>query len=151
MHSSDLDAGSRKVLIAIAQRPDGADSTYIAQVTGYKSRTRTEYLGRLRRKGYIDGTREIRATREGVSALGTFEPLPTGADLLDHWLSKLTGGERTILDFVARSKGRFVSRSNIMADTGFAERTLTEYVGRLKRRRIVEAGRDGIRLSDELC
>lgn len=57
-------------------------------------------LGALRPAGYIDGRDPIVITNEGVNAVGSYEPLPTGSALREHWLGQLKKAEREILTVV---------------------------------------------------
>lgn len=109
-------------------------------------------MPKLAERGYIEtrGNRTA-ATEAGRSALPDHEPLPTGEDLRDCWMSKLPEGERKILTvLVQRGQGAAVSRAELMEATGYAVRSLTTYVPRLVAKNIVESSRDGVRASDTL-
>ena len=77
--NGNLPAGERVVLTAVAQYPEGAERTQLSILTGYKRSTRDRYLQFLAQKDFIEvrGDRLL-ATDACVSALGDFEPLPTG-------------------------------------------------------------------------
>ena len=57
------------------------------------------YLSKARRSGWVDGDRQsLKITRAGLEALGHWEPLPKGKDLLNHWIRKMgTGGASRML------------------------------------------------------
>jgi hypothetical protein len=44
-------------------------------------------LGKLRSMGYVTKGSPIEITAEGKEALGEYEALPTGQDLINHWMS----------------------------------------------------------------
>lgn len=105
-----LSGQGRKILTALAQhgpRPAGK----IAHLTGYSpsgafSRTMTA----LRASGYIEGTGVIAPTARGLGALGEYEPLPEGRELVEHWVDRLSTVEgKILLALVARWPGAATS------------------------------------------
>lgn len=146
-----LPEGERKILTAIAQGSDGATREQLSVVTGYKRSSRDTYLQRLGAKGFVtNGGGMLRATAEGIAALGSdFEPLPTGAALLEHWLDRLPEGERKILALVARGRGA-VSRDELSELTGYKRSSRDTYIQRLSARRLLTTDRDGVTASKEL-
>lgn len=149
---TDMPEGERAILIAAAQTTDGATREQLSILTGYKRSTRDAYIQRLRGKGYLDESGgRIHANEAGILALGAdYEPLPTGAALLDHWLAKLPAGESLVLRMVAQSYPRRVTREAISEQTGFKRSTRDAYIQRLSTRRLVVAERDGVVASKEL-
>jgi len=138
--TSDLPKGERIVLTAIAQYESrGVETDQLFVLTGYKSRSITEYISRLRSKGYINEGWPVTATSEGIAALGSsFEPLPTGDKLLEHWYSRLPAGEVKLLQYIVDAYPKGLNNSQIGELTGYAPRSVTEYISRLKARRIVD-------------
>lgn len=114
-------------------------------LTGYKRSTRDAYLQRLRGAGMIDQQGDqIVATAAGLGELGSdFEPLPTGADLREHWLRRLPEGERRVLEVVVDGHPRAVARDSITDVTGYKRSTRDAYLQRLASRRLVVAGGSG--------
>lgn len=142
----------RAILKVIVQFDD-ADRHMIHVSTGYKDRSQTTYLSRLRMAGYIEaGSSPYRATPEGIAALGDFDPLPTGADLQAYWLdgNEIGAGEKEILRLAIAAHPNCVGRAEVLSQTGKQERSLTTYLSRLRGRRLVTTGREGIRASDNL-
>jgi hypothetical protein len=136
--SADLPKGERAVLTAIAQF-DGVESDQLQVLTGYKLRSVQEYLSRLRGKGFVEqGGWPAKATRQGVAALGNFEPLPTGRALLAHWRSQLPPGELKVLDVVISHYPDGIHSEDVAGRTDYKLRSVQEYVSRLRARRLVE-------------
>lgn len=146
---SALPKGERATLIAVAQYPDGAARDQLSILTGYKRSTRDAYLQRLGEKGYIHANGNgITATQAGVDALGSaYEPLPTGAELLEWWFRRLPDGERKVLDVVAGCYPDVCDRSVIDDRTGFKRSTRDAYIQRLQARRLVVTERGGVQAS----
>jgi len=147
---SELPEGERKVLTAIAQTSGGATREQLTVTTGYKRSSRDTYLQRLGAKGFVENRGGLlHATRAGIRALGSFEQLPTGDALLQHWLGKLPEGERKVLAFVARVR-KGVTRDAISKATGYKRSSRDTYIQRLGARRLVTSTRDGVVASEEL-
>lgn len=143
---SDLPRGERAILTAVAQNPGGATRDQVSALTGYKRQTRDEYISRLSRKGLVRAEHgaPVVATEEGLSALGpSFQPLPTGAALIEYWRSRLPSGERAILDVLVKAWPGGVTRDNIGEITGFKRQTRDEYISRLVRKKIVDKSHVG--------
>lgn len=138
-----LPKGERAVLTAIAQAgPNGATRDQISALTGYKRQTRDDYISRLARKGFVSVPNmggPVFATQEGLDALGpSFEPLPTGAELIDHWRSRLPKGECAIFNVLVEAWPEGLTRESIGEATGFKRQTRDDYISRLVRKKIVE-------------
>jgi predicted transcriptional regulator len=149
---SDLPKGEAAVLRAVAHYPEGCSRKQLTVLTGYRRSTRDTYLQRLSEKGLVQiaGT-DLLATSAGLEALGPdFEPLPIGAELLEHWRRRLPEGERKILDIVVAAHPQPVSRDEISDSTGYARSSRDTYLQRLGAKRLVEADREGIKASDLL-
>jgi hypothetical protein len=84
--------GKRRMLVALAQRPQGMSAKQLGIRAGLSSSSGTfgTYLGELRSAGWIVGERShLQITEAGTGALGNYEPLPTGQALLEYWLAEL--------------------------------------------------------------
>jgi hypothetical protein len=147
-----LGLGPRKILTACAQHPDGCTRQQLTTLTGYKRRTRDAYVQRLQAAGYIECAERLVATEAGVAWLGPdFQPLPTGAALLEHWLRELPLGERACLQVAVESYPNPVTRESISDSTGYKRRTRDAYLQRLASRRLTqEAGHGHVRAASEL-
>lgn len=150
--SSELPPGEHATLTAALQY-DGLDRKRLGILTGYKRSSRDAYIARLAQKGLLDvrGT-QLFATDAGRAALnGSFEPLPTGAALVEHWRQRLPEGERKTLDVLLEANGGEVVRERIDEATGYKRSSRDAYLVRLKARGLVEfAGRGMVRASEEL-
>jgi hypothetical protein len=96
-----LGKGERKVLSVLAQWPDGRVQRDLAFLTGYSARASTlgVILSKLRQAELVEPGQPIRATQAGLEAAGGVQQLPTGPELLEHWLNhpRIGEGERKVL------------------------------------------------------
>lgn len=147
-----LPKGEQLVLTAIAQHSAGVTREQLTVLTGYKRSTRDAYLQRLRERALIDSTGDvIVVTRAGLDALGKdFQPLPTGRELLTHWLGRLPEGERRVLEVIVHEYPGRADRELISKATGYARSSRDAYVQRLSARQLVQAERGAVRASDTL-
>lgn len=149
--NSTLGRGQLAILTAVASYPEGADHATIAVLTGYKETSRRTYLSDLSALGYIDNREPVRATAEGIAALGPdFEPLPTGRALREHWNARLPQGERRIFDAVLAAHPSPVTSEQLMEVTGYKETSVRTYVGDLSARKLIENRRGEIVASSTL-
>jgi uncharacterized protein len=146
--------GLRRILIALAQRPQGLSVRQLgirAQLSS-KSGTFTTYLSKARANGWIEGGRDhLVITDAGLDALGSFEPLPTGQALLDYWLSDLgESGASRILEALANAYPASLSKAEVAERAGLAmSGTFTTYLSKLRSLELIE-GRGELKASDEL-
>lgn len=119
-----LPKAQRLILTVLAQQP-GRTAVQVALMTGYshKSGGFRNALSSLRSAGHITGSGSsgMEATDEGLAALGDFEPLPTGAALLEWWKDKHLGkAERAIVDILAEDYPAPVPVTKIAERTGYS-------------------------------
>jgi Mn-dependent DtxR family transcriptional regulator len=115
--------------------------------------SRDAYINRLTSKGLIEvNGAQLYPTAAGRSALnGSFEPLPTGGDLVAYWRARLPEGERRTLDVLLEQHGKETDREKIDDMTGYKRSSRDAYLVRLKARGLVEfSGRGTVRASEEL-
>lgn len=121
--SGHLSKCERGILISLAQYPQGRTASQSAILSGYSSGSGgfNNALSSLRSQNYI--TREIpmRITESGLKALGHYDPLPTGSDLIAYWLSngKLSKCEKAILEVVTNQYPDGVSLPDLSEGTGY--------------------------------
>lgn len=144
----------RRVLTAIAQYPSGCAKRKAALIADYavKGGAFGNLLSSLRTAGFIEGSGVLRATEAGLDALGEFSALPSGADLVDHWLGKVGKCAREILRVLIAAHPHGLSKQEI------AERTETGYeakggafgnsLSELRTLELIEGRGDAIRASD---
>lgn len=141
----DLSKGEIAVLSAIAGRGNGITREHISVLTGYKSTSRKEYIRQLKSKGLIEEQGDyIRANEEGVAALGShYKPLPTGVDLIEHYLRTLSGGEKKIFEFAIAHPEGFENGGELEAATGYKQTSRKEYIRLLRARHVLIEARRG--------
>jgi hypothetical protein len=148
--------GEQAILTACAQHDGGCDRQQLTALTGYKRSTRDAYIQALMRRGLVTTIgASVMATDAGRASLGdSWEPLPTGDALREHWLPRLPAGERAVLECVTsltHPNGRNgigpVSREAITDATGYKRSTRDAYVQALARRKLVTVDREGVRAS----
>jgi uncharacterized protein DUF87 len=150
-----ISKAERLILTALAQHGDCA-KTKVAILTGYSVNGGgfNNAIGALRSKGFIEpGSEPLKATGEGIAALGDYDPLPSGPDLLDHWRRQLGKAEREILDVLVESYPEVLSKEET------ASRTPSQYepsgggfnnaIGRLRTLELIQ-GRGELKASDNL-
>lgn len=90
------DGAPRRILVVLAQHGPlpPARVAFMAQVSATKSTLRNA-LSTLRGPGYItdNGAGCLVITEAGLAELGDFDPLPTGAALLDYWRGEIGNGK----------------------------------------------------------
>lgn len=143
----------RTILSVLVQHPDGLSRPRLAFFSDYsvKSSSLSNALGALRSAGYVTkGGEPIRATAEGVEALGPVDPLPSGPELYRLLQGKLAKAEREILDVAVAHWPNPISKEIIEADTPSRYSTTSSSVsnalGRLRTLSVL----DGWVVSDDL-
>jgi hypothetical protein len=147
-----LPIGEKRILIAVAQYPDGVTRDQLTVLTGYKRSSRDAYLQRLGNRGYVETTGSgIIASQAGIDALGSsYEPLPVGTALQDYWMARLPEGERRILSELIQVYPNPLERNTLDELTGYKRSSRDAYLQRLSSRRLVTAERGSVRASDLL-
>lgn len=147
-----LPPGEHATLTAALQYP-GIDRKRLGILTGYKRSSRDAYIVRLASKGLVEvAGNALHATEAGQAALnGSFQPLPTGAELIEYWRQRLPEGERATLNVLIDASGDEVAREVIDEGTGYKRSSRDAYLVRLKAKGLVEfCGRGTVRASAEL-
>lgn len=87
--------GKYRIMVTLAQH-GRMNEKRLALLAGLSSKggTWSTYLSALRTAGYIEGTGELAATDTGLSALGSYDPAPTGDALIQYWRDRIGGGGR---------------------------------------------------------
>lgn len=141
--------GSRAILVALAQHgPTKPGKLKI--LSGIASlHTYRKYLGAHRSAGLVTGGDTAALTDAGRKAVGTYDPLPTGAALLDYWKRELGGGHGRILQALIDT-GRTLSYDELGKRAGIAsEHTMRKYLGTLRTSELVDYEGGGVRLSHD--
>lgn len=147
-----LGKAHRAVLTILAQHPEGRTKGQLALQTGYSmgSGHFDNTLGKLRGAGYITRSTPILATQEGLTALGSWDPLPTGPDLLRYWCDQSGKAGELVLRELVRSgslpKAELAERTGYSGGSGHFDNTL----GKLRKLGLIAKGQP-VRLTDEFA
>lgn len=153
--SSDLKTPERRILTVLAQRPDGIDDLQrLATLAGYTVNGHfNNVLGNLRTKEYVTPARvmPIHITAEGITALGEFEPLPTGEELQQWWLKRLTTPEQRILEVLIANYPQPIELSDLASGAGYTVNGhFNNVVGGLRTKGLMTPAYTPIKASDDL-
>jgi hypothetical protein len=135
-----LSRGEWRILAAVSQAGElGRRNDALTAMVDYRATSLRTYLGNLRAAGYVETRAGVHvATDAGRARVADYPALPVGADLLEWWCSRLSGGERRILREVAgASDALSVSRLVGEGTTGLRETSVRTYLGTLSRRKLV--------------
>lgn len=147
--------GLRRMLIALAQRPQGLSDRQLGVRAGLSSSSGSfgTYLAKGRTNGWITGERGCLVISEaGLQALGQFEPLPTGQALLQFWLNQLgNSGAARMLEALAAVYPKAMTKEELgtAANLSHASGSFGTYLSKLRTLELIE-GRHEIRASGEL-
>jgi hypothetical protein len=149
-----LAAGERRIVTALAQYPHGRSKVQVAVLTGYAATGGgfNNYLGALRSRGLIEGDGDkLTISEAGIQALGSWEPLPAGAALIDYWRNRLGKAERLILEALAHAYPDSLSKEGLAARARYEASGggFNNALGRLRTLELVQ-GRGELRASDDL-
>jgi hypothetical protein len=147
-------SGLRRMLIALAQRPQGLTNQQLGVRAGVSSRSGTfsTYLGRARTQGWIEGRGHLTITHAGLEALGSYQLLPEGRALAEYWISQLGGGAARMLQVLVEAYPRKLTNAELgeAAQISAASGTFSTYLGRLRTLELV-TGRGELAASEELA
>jgi uncharacterized protein len=152
--SPRLLSGERRILTALAQYPDGRSKVQVALLTGYAANGGgfNNYLGALRSRELIDGNADrLTITEAGIQALGSWEPLPKGAELIEYWRGRLGKAERLILETLAEAYPGALAKDEVAEKAGYEANGggFNNALGRLRTLELVQ-GRRELKASDNL-
>lgn len=147
-----LGRAERRILTVLAQH--GQRTTQqVALLTAYsgKSGGFRNALSSLRSAGLIQGRGEVDVTPEGIHALGDYDPLPTGRELVEWWCGQLGKAEKSILLVAVDAYPASLPVSEVAARTDYSA-TSGGFRNALSRLRTLEliTGRGEIRADDAL-
>jgi hypothetical protein len=147
-----MPTAERKILVALAQSGGRATKRKIAVFAGYavSGGGFNNALSACRSKGWIEGSAELVLLEAGETALGSWEPLPTGRDALAHWIRTEGKCEAAILTALDEhgpelGKEKLAAVAGYVADGGGFNNALS----RLRTLELIE-GSATITLSEEL-
>ncbi len=145
--------GEHKILVAVGQhngRPVSRQELTI--LTGYKRSTRDAYLARLTSKALVEcDAAGATLTAMGLDKLGhTFQPLPTGDALREHWLTRLPRGERQLFQILCLAWPKPQTRDSLSEQTGYKRSSRDAYLSRLLTRQLIIADGGVVKAADKL-
>jgi hypothetical protein len=149
-----LAAGERRILTALAQYPQGRSKVQVAVLAGYAASGGgfNNFLGALRSQGLIEGYGDrLGITEAGIQAVGSWEPLPTGPGLIDHWRGRLGKAEWLILETHTQVYPDALTKEEVAAKAGYEANGggFNNALGRLRTLELVQ-GRGDLRASKDL-
>lgn len=147
-----LKGGPRKILEALIQHQGkGCTLQQLTVLTGYKATSRYEFLRQLKGHGYAEeqGDRH-HVTHAGLAALPDVHPLPTGGELRQLAMNRVTGGQRLILDALINAYPGVLSNDDLEAAAGCKATSRYEFVRKLVAQELVITEGRGTRASDNL-
>lgn len=112
----------RMILAALIQHPEGLNVRKLAIITGYSKNGGgfRGALSKLRTAEYIEGSDPLRATDRGRAAMPDVPPLPTGPELLAHWLGQAKrAAERMVLQVVYDAYPNALSIEEVASQAGY--------------------------------
>jgi uncharacterized protein len=147
--------GLRRMLIALAQRPQGLSARQLGVRAGLSSSSGSfgTYLAKGRTNGWLAGDRSrLVITDAGLSALGEFEPLPTGRALLQYWLHELgQSGAARMLDALASVYPKTMTKEALgeVVNLSHTSGSFGTYLSKLRTLELVE-GRQELKACEEI-
>lgn len=118
-----LSKAQRAILSALAPyAPRTRTKRQVAMLAGYAGNGGgfNNAISSLRTAGYLEGgSAGMRATEAGLEALGDYDPLPSGQELLDYWLGQLPKAPRLILGTLAKAWPDSMSKEEVAAHSDY--------------------------------
>ena len=144
----------RRFLTALAQHPAGLTKGQLLIHAGYASSGPTSTcFARLSGDGWMATTADGRlvVTTSGLAALGDFEPLPTGRELQEYVLGKMSRMESTMLRVLFDAYPEPLMKGTILEKAGYASSgpTSTAFAKLTRLNYVVEVRGAGLRASEE--
>lgn len=135
--------GLKRMLTALAQANRPLNRIALALRSGMSPRTGTysNYLGQGRSAGWIEGKSDFTITSAGITALGKFEPMPTGRGILKWWVLELgSSGASRMLQALAAVYPKKLTRAELAERAGMstATGTFSNYLGQLRGLGLIE-------------
>lgn len=150
---SSLGKCERAIMIAFAQSDRPLSMVQAAIIAGYRPSSGgvSAALAALRAAGYVEGSGpSISTTAAGLKALGSFDPLPTGSALAEHWYGMLGKAEAEILRVIVKAHPRSVPIAKAAELCGYRPTSggVSAAMAKLRKLDLVSGGGDGL-VADE--
>ena len=141
-----LGLGERKVLAVLSQWPEGRAQKEVAFLAGYSAKASTlgVILSNLRRSGLVEPGQPVRATSEGLAAAGGVQEIPSGPELLEHWMRhpRIGQGERKVLLALIAAYPNTLTHEELCELTSYSPdaSTMGVILSKLRKLGLVESG-----------
>lgn len=152
--NASMSKAGRRILTALAQFGTCPDTKVAALTTlsagaGHFSNT----LSELRGHAWIAGERAaLSITDEGIAALGSYDPLPTGPELQRYWMQKLSSAGARILGVLIEAYPSPLSDEQIGERTGLSAKAghFSNSLSELRTRDLISGSRSALHVSEDL-
>lgn len=147
-------SGKARIMITLAQNHGRMTQRRLSLLSGLSARSGTwsTYLSELRTAGFIEGSDDIRPTAAGIAAIGDYEPLPTGDELIAYWQNRLgNSGKRAIFDALVAAYPQALQTDEAAEAAGLSPKsgTWSTYLSELRGLELI-SGRGELKASEEL-
>jgi hypothetical protein len=122
-HDGNLGKCERAILSVLAQRAGvSTNKAQLSILSGYSisSSGFANALSSLRTKKYMTGSDTLSITNEGITAVGSFDFMPTGPALVAYWSSKIGKAEAAILKVLIDHFPQHLSKKEIADKSGYS-------------------------------
>jgi hypothetical protein len=151
---STLNPSLRRVLTALAQHSPVATVDRLAALAGYTVNGHfNNMLGDLRSRGWMTPARQLpmEITDAGLKALGSYEPLPTGEELRQYWLNKLSPSEGKLMKSLFEFYPNGVNTAELAEEAGYTVNGhFNNMLGRLRTMGLITPARQPIKAMEYL-
>lgn len=150
--SGGLGKAERRILTALAQSgPSTKNKVAVIAAYAVNGGGFNNALSRCRSQGWLEGSDRLQITEAGAQALGEWEPLPSGAELIEHWKRQLGKAEGMVLQTLVANPGG-LTKEQVAEAAGYAADGggFNNALSRLRTLELIE-GRGELRLSAELA
>lgn len=150
-----LSKSERKILTALAQRGRACTKKLVGIQSGYSINSGgfNSAIANLRKQSYINGSAgAMDITAGGLTALGAWDPLPTGDGLRTYWVGRLQRAQGAILDLLWRSYPAGVTKNGIAETLGYSTNSggFNSALGALRKLELITKGPGDIKLTPEV-
>jgi uncharacterized protein len=144
----------RALLTALAQyeREGPLDSASVTALTGMRGGTLYQAIADCRRAGTVEGPNAALAiTHRGFTALGRYEALPTGRELIQLWRGRLSKARLRIFDALIERPGRApISHGELTEWLDIRGGSMFDALAFLRRCKLIEGPNGSLRASARL-
>lgn len=146
---------AERAILAVLATHGTLRAQQVSLLSGYsvKSSSFANALGKLRSNALAVGGKDaISITDHGFATLGPYDPLPTGRDLVNHWMANLGKAERTILTALLEAWPGPLTNEEISNHTGYSttSSSFANALGKLRSLELATGNRDANYAANEL-